>query len=86
MSAPRTCPNCGQLIREASREYKTVRPGGRQVSYQRGVRVLAGYLADQGFMDEARAERVAARVLTLALPTKQRHPRKLAASDLREAA
>lgn len=51
------------------------RPGGRQLSYRRAVRVLAGYLADQGIATEAQAERVAERVLARALPARQRNPR-----------
>lgn len=51
------------------------RPSGRQLSYRRTVRVLAGWLTDEGLYSEARAEKVAERVLRNALPARQRHPR-----------
>lgn len=73
------CPHCNHQLPPYPRgiqTHSTPRPGGRQVSLGRGVRVLAGFLADEGIYSEARAHRVALRVLTRALPAKQRHPRK----------
>ena len=63
---------------------RTTRPGGRQVPLGPAVRALAAYLTEQGFMDEQRAERTARRVMTRALPLKQRRPR--TQSQIREAA
>jgi hypothetical protein len=72
------CPNCNQPLPPVPRGIQThsaTRLGGRQVSLGRGVRVLAGFLADEGLYSEARAHKVALRVLSRALPAKQRHPR-----------
>jgi hypothetical protein len=84
------CPHCAREL-EPTRGVQTYRtpsrPGGRQVSYARGVRVLAAFLYDEGYVDtERRARRIATRWLRAALPTKQKHPRKPPASELREAA
>lgn len=74
---------------ESSREpstRRTSRPGGRQVSYARGVRALSWGLLDDGFVGtERQAQRLARKWLTRALPAKQKYPRQRPA-DLREAA
>jgi hypothetical protein len=52
------------------------RPGGRQVSFGVAVRVLARYLVEANIAtSEAHARAVAERVLTRALPKRQRYPR-----------
>jgi hypothetical protein len=80
------CPQCGYQPPTPIRQpVEGQRPGGRQVSFQRGVRILAGFLADEGLYPEERAYKVALRVLGRALPAKQRHPRKRP-TEWREAA
>ena len=83
------CPNCGQPVPPAPSALstsRTSRPGGRQVSLERGIRILAAWLVDEGYvLGDAKAQRKARRVLTRALPAKQKHPR-LRPADLREAA
>ena len=83
------CPDCGQPVPPAPRVLstpRTSRPGGRQVSLERGIRILAWWLLDQHIArTDRQAERMARRVLTRALPAAQRAPRKRPA-DLSEAA
>jgi hypothetical protein len=55
------------------------RPGGRQVSFRRGVRSIAAYLEDVELYSPERAARVAERELGKALPARQRHLRPRAA-------
>ena len=54
------------------------RPGGRQASFGPLVRILTAHFVDEGFYDEARAERVARNLVVLALPRRQRRPRRVA--------
>jgi hypothetical protein len=55
------------------------RPGGRQVSFRRGVGTIAAYLEDVELYSPERAARVAERELGKALPVRQRHLRPRAA-------
>ncbi len=84
------CPNCGQPVKPPPRTLsttRTTRPGGRQVSLERAVRILAWAYLDEGYVStQKQAERKARRVLTKALPARQKAPRKRPATELREAA
>lgn len=83
------CPNCNLPIPRKPTGVQTHttprRPGGPQVSFSRGVRILAAFLVDEGYVaSESRAQRVAARWLRAALPERQKRPR--SRSALKEAA
>lgn len=72
------CKMAAHRQRKASRSRnrrRGRRPGGRQVSFRRGVRSIAAYLEDVELYSPERAARVAERELGRALPARQRHPR-----------
>lgn len=87
---PQHCPNCAQPLPPRPTGVQTYRTprrkGGRQVSFARGARILAAFLVDEGYVSsEGRAELIARRWLTRALPVRQRVPRERPA-DVRRAA
>lgn len=76
------CKSCGQPVPRTSPEQRLRAPfeprprkGGRQASYGPAVRVVADYLEIHCQYSASYAQRVAKRLLTQALPVKQRKPR-----------
>lgn len=83
------CPHCGHSTAPAPTTLtpRKTRLGGKQIAYGVGLRMVAHNLYAEGYVDsERKAQRVARRWLTAALPARQKAPRKRPADELREVA